>query len=79
MLIPHKREHAIEKFHLVLPFHDADGWCDGLKGRASAREWVLAGVRPARSPRITAEYCRRVAIEYLVTRRLHTLSSANLS
>ncbi|CAK0790537.1 unnamed protein product, partial [Prorocentrum cordatum] len=60
-------------------FYEADDWYDGLKGRVAAREWVLARMRLARSPRSTAQCCQRTAIEYLVTWRLHTSSFANLS
>eukprot|EP00959_Pyramimonas_sp_CCMP1952_P438063 9170979-Pyramimonas_sp.AAC.1 len=36
-------------------------------------------MRLARSPRITAEYCIRRAIEYLVPRRLHTTDLPDVS
>eukprot|EP00959_Pyramimonas_sp_CCMP1952_P395172 8279746-Pyramimonas_sp.AAC.1 len=79
MLVPRKRGHTTEEFHLVEPFHDADGWYGGPKGRVAAREWALARMRLALSPRITAEHCKRGAIEYLVARRLHTTTVPDLS
>eukprot|EP00959_Pyramimonas_sp_CCMP1952_P469865 9495697-Pyramimonas_sp.AAC.1 len=52
---------------------------DSLKGRAAARDWVLSRMRLARSPRITMKHCLRMAIEYLVPRRLRTTTIANAS
>eukprot|EP00959_Pyramimonas_sp_CCMP1952_P397959 8338139-Pyramimonas_sp.AAC.1 len=79
MLISRDRETDVNELNLIEQFYDDDQWYDSLMGRVAAREWVINRIRLARSPRITRECCLRVAIEYLVPRRLRTTTLENVS